>query len=569
MGDWSVVNKSKVDEVVVMASSSPRSTLRNNKEMTSTTKRPTSTTHAAKQSLPRPSHPIKPPTKGQSKETEEHLLITSDPYTLEEFGKHFQLPQMVRVYSGYYGSTEQFSISEGEELILYFIKSTKAVKASTQSKSESYYLPLNSLLQFSYYDIASTSNARFSHHYKKVRDLIQRNAGLPKIVKVLKSIYGLSEETSVSEGDVVFPMKVSGKGNDTTLWCTNKDRKVLKLNQSCVGNFSTDPSDIRMYLHEYIEHVNEFPALFLIFGGQEQSKNLRELDGTVLVLEGVLPFRSYICSTEIFGKSDYSIIELPMAMPIQIQRMERPSIYMQPIYHKVRHTYENFNPSMVKRSMYPVQSLEAQKFYEQLTKDNRSSPYELERPQAIYENIPGEKKVMKQIPSIVPVASPPLPARRIPIPVNPSGPSLPPTIPLGTVNTKPSRVTVIPSEMTMLPDNKESTQNTVSSVNNSPYPITTSTPEENTAYLKMMDVETVLQLLDDMNLAEYKASFQHEQVDGELLVALTKDELEDLGVTKKIHQLRLLKLIDGSSSAKKYEGGLYCTFSKSADLVHK
>jgi len=63
----------------------------------------------------------------------------------------------------------------------------------------------------------------------------------------------------------------------------------------------------------------------------------------------------------------------------------------------------------------------------------------------------------------------------------------------------------------------------------------------------MMNVETVLHILDDMNLAEYKNSFEHEQVDGELLVELSKQELEDLGVTKKIHQLRL---INGSSSAK-------------------
>lgn len=43
---------------------------------------------------------------------------------------------------------------------------------------------------------------------------------------------------------------------------------------------------------------------------------------------------------------------------------------------------------------------------------------------------------------------------------------------------------------------------------------TTLSPEENIANLKAMDVETVLQLLDDMNLAVYKDSFQREQVDG-------------------------------------------------------
>jgi len=42
-------------------------------------------------------------------------------------------------------------------------------------------------------------------------------------------------------------------------------------------------------------------------------------------------------------------------------------------------------------------------------------------------------------------------------------------------------------------------------------------------------MKAVLQLL------EYKDNFQREKVDGELLVVLSKQELEDLGVTKGIH----------------------------------
>ena len=87
------------------------------------------------------------------------------------------------------------------------------------------------------------------------------------------------------------------------------------------------------------------------------------------------------------------------------------------------------------------------------------------------------------------------------------------------------------------------------------------TPEENQALLKVMTGEDILLLLDNMNLGEYKDSFQREQVDGELMLELRKDDLADLGVTKNIHQIRLLKLIDGSSSVKKYADGLYGTLS--------
>ena len=77
--------------------------------------------------------------------------------------------------------------------------------------------------------------------------------------------------------------------------------------------------------------------------------------------------------------------------------------------------------------------------------------------------------------------------------------------------------------------------------------------EENLAYLKTLSLRKMLQLLDDMNLGQYKSRFNDEQIDGEIIVHLDKGDLIELGVIKNIHQIRLLKLIDGSMSAKKYQ----------------
>ncbi|XP_065909267.1 uncharacterized protein [Dysidea avara] len=608
--------------------------------------------------------------------------ITSKPYELEEFAAEFPLPQIIRVYSGYYGITEQFSMSEGEELILFFIKSSKIITASTRSKAETYHLPLNTSVQFSPYQQKSLEKEEQTYRYKTVGDLIQRDESLPKVVKVFRSFAGVSEESSVSAGDLIFPRKVSGKKKKTVLKCTNKSGQKLKLGLNCVGDFSVDPSDVRMYLLEYIEYINEFPYTAMIFNDNDESGKLSCLrTGTVLVLDSPQPLRSYICSTDIFGEKDYPIVELPMIMPIQIQCMERPELNMEPIYNKVQHAYENFKPSMIKKSLYPAQNqteLKAQQqFYEEVQKDDGSSHlYDLERPEAIYEAIPGENafyvrkaEAMRLPPSLPPlkssapstapgatVTSPPVSGVKSPKSPAPPKPvrhqslhefslnKLPPSVPAsplaksGTVPpavpskpvpignkeptydalVDPTQSTVPPSPVakpsTVLPaipskpvpiGNKEltydalvdSTQSTVPpspvakpstvlpAIPSKPVPIGNkeptyetleeptqpmvppatptfeTTPEENIAYLKTMDVETVLQLLGDMNLAEYKDSFRHEQVDGELLVDLTKNELEDLGITKKIHQLRLMKLIDGSSSAKKYEGGIYGTLS--------
>jgi len=557
--------------------------------------------------------------------------ITSKPFELEEFAAEFPLPQIIRVYSGYYGVTEQFSMSEGEELILFFIKSSKIITASTRSKAETYHLPLNCSIQFGPYLQKSSENEAQTYRYRTIGDLIKREEGLPKVVKVFKSFSGVSEESSVSAGDLIFPRKVSGKKKKTVLKCTNKSGQKLKLGLNCVGDFSTDPSDVRMYLLEYIEYINEFPYTAMVFNEDESSKLSCLRTGTVLILEAPQPLRSYICSTDIFGQKDYPIVELPMIMPIQIQCMERPELNMEPIYNKVQHAYENFKPSMIKKSLYPAQNqMELkvqQQFYEEVQKDDGSSHlYDLERPEAIYEPIPGEniayvRKAGKvQLPPNLPpmkpfatsasaVTSPPVSAVRPPtqptsptpvikqslpehtpnklpplLPTSPSAKSnnVPPAIPsrpISVGNKEPThnrlvdrtlptvppsmiaKPSAVPPAIPSIPINKElpyeRPRPTVPVTTSTATPTVETTPEENIAYLKTMDVESVLQLLSDMNLTEYKDSFQREQVDGELMADLSLEELEDLGVTKRIHQKRLLKLIDGSSSAKKYEGGIY------------
>ena len=81
-------------------------------------------------------------------------------------------------------------------------------------------------------------------------------------------------------------------------------------------------------------------------------------------------------------------------------------------------------------------------------------------------------------------------------------------------------------------------------------PQTTDRETNNRAYLQSLSRSDVLQLLDNMNLSQHKASFQEEQVDGTVLAVLTSDDLKELGVTKRVQIIRLLQLIEGTTSAK-------------------
>ena len=60
-------------------------------------------------------------------------------------------------------------------------------------------------------------------------------------------------------------------------------------------------------------------------------------------------------------------------------------------------------------------------------------------------------------------------------------------------------------------------------------------------------------VLEGMGLQQYVAIIQKENLDGEIFSALDEKTLtQDMGVSSRIHQLKLLKLISGEYSASSY-----------------
>ena len=73
---------------------------------------------------------------------------------------------------------------------------------------------------------------------------------------------------------------------------------------------------------------------------------------------------------------------------------------------------------------------------------------------------------------------------------------------------------------------------------------------ENLVYLKSMQGAEVLELLEAMQLEEYKESFKSEKIDGEVFSSLTEaDLMHELNIQKRLHRVRLMKVIEGVYSA--------------------
>lgn len=60
----------------------------------------------------------------------------------------------------------------------------------------------------------------------------------------------------------------------------------------------------------------------------------------------------------------------------------------------------------------------------------------------------------------------------------------------------------------------------------------------------------VVELLQVMNMPQYRTKFTEEEIGGDILVECDEDVLEkELGVSQKIHRLKLLQIMDGKKSA--------------------
>jgi len=547
---------------------------------------------------PLPEEPIQLPT------------VTSKPYDLETFYKTFEFPQIVSVVGGHLGVTEEYSISKDEELVLFFVKTSQMVVASSKRNSEWYFVPLNSSLQFvpcQYLSASDTSTKgeEYYQQYKTVADLLNRKGELPKVVKACKSYNGKSAQSSVVAGDLIFPQKVLVSfRRKKVLECLNSKNKLLKLELNCEGNFSINPADVKMYLAELVHYFKDFPISAMVIN--EHSK-LSLTTGTVLSLEEPKPLQSYICSTDIFGKMNYPLMELPMSMPIEIQCIKYPDFDMKPVYTKIQHTYENFKPSMIKKNIFDAHSTSKlttqQELYEEIQNDDcYAHVYDLEKPSLIYDSIPekflpttNSLSIVNEVPPLPPPRTNSLGRPRVrkensyfisnllPAPPKPSTASEEVirnnvTISSSGSNKKP----IVKNQLILSRDDYPVTVKNPSHVSgcnptlstsgtkNFTFPRSASTSqmmdvasyvdcskEENVAYLKTLSLFDMLQLLDNMNLGQYKGKFADEQIDGEIFVHLERTDLVDLGINTKIQQTRLLKLIDGSMSAKKYKSDSY------------
>ena len=55
--------------------------------------------------------------------------------------------------------------------------------------------------------------------------------------------------------------------------------------------------------------------------------------------------------------------------------------------------------------------------------------------------------------------------------------------------------------------------------------------------------------MDAVNLSACKEAFEQEQIDGKTMTCLSPDMLNELGLSKSLHKLRLMGIVSGQTNA--------------------
>ena len=415
-------------------------------------------------------------------------------------------------------------MSEGMEFIVFFKKKTQAVTATARHTDKAYYIPINCSLQFSPYQRDSREHLTKSYYYKTVGQLVQRKYGLPKVVKVLK---GRKTAPVLNANELLFPKGLSSRG--THLKFTDIRKEEIQLKLSCDIGFSTNPSDTKMNLADYVENFNEFPSSVMVFCNLETSRTMFEIHtGMEMVLREYKTLYSCICSTDVHGEWKYPLIELPAALPIEIKAIESPTVALDPIYDTAKKLYETFDLSMIQTSMYLAQDdehdyTEISNTYQTLTRS--SVFYNLEMPAIVYTmgRTKNPDPVKSDSSSSTTVASPPLPPRYG-----------------GPISCKLQTQSQFFQHKKQLPQDP---------IKDTAY-IYTSIADERRFYVRSFTTAHVLKLLDKMDLGHFKGIFQQNNIDGKMLLLLTKYELEEMGIKDCVSQKRLLDVISGHTAYK-------------------
>lgn len=510
-----------------------------------------------------------------------------------------QFPIRVHVCKGFYGSTERFSVSEGDIYNIHFVKKAKVIVVQDCSKMD-YRIPLNSSVEFGLFHNpeGNVPKALDGYKYPKVSD-IMASSPLPKVVRTTAAFRGTAADNTIEKNELLIIKEIKPKGNRRVLMVYSVTNSTVKtLFESCEGHFSTKPYDVRLFLPEILEHIQQpFPTTCYLFVSSETSHDLpHHLTSSAVTLVAESDDLSLIASCNFEAETGRPLlIDIPVNLDIEVQVMQpKDEQEYDLLYEATNDLMQNFDPSKV------VQCVEG------ITKiSTLTTPMQ-----------PGKKKGIELVqstamrhwssahtkPTVLSESSPPAPSvpPQVPVPIG-AGIQETPTSPAydcapvtvkQKLNSTPSaaeivslradmkrmdmkltkEVDLLKESIAKLTQRVEDLMRGGDSAQTQPRAAVVSSPiggrrptidpstsievdpnvkQQNIQFLRTLDTVNIIRLFTVMGFEQHSQAIAKEHITGDVLIECTESILEmELGISSKLHRLRLMKLIDGSHSAK-------------------
>ena len=177
--------------------------------------------------------------------------VDSDSMSLQQLVDKYQheFPLYVEVSAGYFGETEKDTFSEGDRLNVHFAKQTTV--AVVDSGNKEVRITLNSAIQFGLLCTPNTKEAIKGFVFKDAKDIMAEKH-LPLLVSAQETYKTSNAAHSVQAGEILRPIEIKhGRFGGHSLICEPLNGgKQKRLSETCRGNFSTNPKDVKLFLPE-------------------------------------------------------------------------------------------------------------------------------------------------------------------------------------------------------------------------------------------------------------------------------------------------------------------------------
>ena len=260
-----------------------------------------------------------------------HFSKTTDGLTvakfLSEHSKNF--PMQFTVVKGFYGPNEDLKFSEGDKFKAHSVKQSTVVNIEYDNGQREN-IPADSTIPFAilYNPHNNIPEAMKGYKFDKISELVQLPV-LPPVLWSRKAYKGSSSDSSVAANELLIVRKVKtrvvGKQQLKVYSLTQKKEKTLYT--TCVGNFSTKPRDISLFLSDILKHMPDiFPCRAVMF--DPQSKAQQHIV-PVTMMHSSIDASLVISSTamnHIFQSSGTKFLEIPIDLGIMVRAESFPEV---------------------------------------------------------------------------------------------------------------------------------------------------------------------------------------------------------------------------------------------------